>query len=260
MKVVILAGGFGTRISEETAIRPKPMVEVGGKPILWHIMRHYAHYGLKDFVICCGYKGEVIKEYFLHYRSLASDFTIDMGSGDVTFHAPPDEDWKVTLIDTGPDSMTGGRVRRARHAIGNEPFCLTYGDGLSNVPIDRLLDFHQKQGKWATVTAVRQPGRFGALGMSEDGHTVTGFREKGVHDGGHINGGFYVCQPEVIDLIEGDSTIWERGPMEKLVELNQLSSFRHDDFWQCMDTLRDKSVLEEMWASNDCPWRIVYAS
>lgn len=259
MKVVILAGGLGTRLSEETSVRPKPMVEVGGKPILWHIMRHYAHFGHKEFVVCCGYKGEVIKEYFLNYRSISSDFSIDLGSGNIEFHSPSDEDWKVTLVDTGADSMTGGRVRRVREIIGDEPFCLTYGDGISTVPIDELVAFHKAQGKWATVTAVLQPGRFGALGMSEDGRNVTGFREKGMHDGGHINGGFYVCEPEVFDLIEGDSTIWERDPMERLVELNQLTAFRHDDFWQCMDTLRDKTYLEELWAQPDCPWRQVYA-
>ncbi|MBD2841001.1 glucose-1-phosphate cytidylyltransferase [Erythrobacter rubeus] len=258
MKVVILAGGLGTRISEETSVRPKPMVEIGGKPLLWHVMRHYAHFGLKDFVICCGYKGEYIKDFFLNYRSLGSDFTIDLGSGEVNFHNPVDEDWKVTLIDTGADSMTGGRVGRARSVIGDSPFCLTYGDGVSNVPIDRLLEYHGRHGKWATVTAVRQPGRFGALGMSEDGVSVTGFREKGLDDGGHINGGFYVCEPEVFDLIDGDSTVWEREPMDKLVDQNQLAAFRHDDFWQCMDTLRDKSYLEEVWAQPDCPWRMVY--
>jgi len=259
MKVVILAGGLGTRISEETSVRPKPMVEIGGKPIIWHVMRHYAHFGLKDFVICCGFKGSVIKEYFLNFRNLGSDFTIDLGSGAVELHNANDEDWRVTLIDTGVDSMTGGRVRRVRSLIGDSPFCLTYGDGVSNVPIDRLIDYHEEQGKWATVTAVLQPGRFGALGMSKDGKAVTGFREKGVTDGGHINGGFYVCEPQVFDLIDGDDTVWEREPMSRLVELNQLAAFRHDDFWQCMDTLRDKNYLEEVWAQPDCPWRAVYA-
>lgn len=259
MKVIILAGGLGTRISEETSIRPKPMVEIGGKPIIWHVMRHYAHFGYTDFVVCCGYKGEVLKDYFLNYRRLGSDFTIDLGSGMVELHNPIEENWRITLLDTGADSMTGGRVRRVRNVIGNNAFCLTYGDGVSNVPIDRLIDYHRSHGRWATVTAVLQPGRFGALGMSDDGQTVTGFREKGVHDGGHINGGFYVCEPQVFDLIEGDQTIWEREPMSSLVERKQLVAFRHDDFWQCMDTLRDRAYLEEVWASPDCPWRAVYA-
>jgi len=258
MKVVILAGGLGTRISEETSIRPKPMVEVGGKPILWHVMRHYAHFGLKDFVVCCGYKGEYIKEYFLNYRNIRSDFTIDLASGDVDIHSPIEEDWRVTLIDTGAASMTGGRVKRVQPIIGNEPFCLTYGDGVSNVPIDDLLRFHKEQGRWATVTAVRQPGRFGALGINSDWTRVTGFREKGLHDGGHINGGFYVCEPQVFDLIDDDLTVWESEPMLRLVEQDQLAAYRHDDFWQCMDTLRDKAFLEELWYDADCPWRAVY--
>lgn len=259
MKVVILAGGLGTRLSEETSVRPKPMVEIGGKPILWHVMRHYAHFGLNDFVICCGYKGEYIKDYFLNFRNLGSDFTINLGSGDVEFHNPIEEDWKVTLLDTGADTMTGGRVARTRAVIGDNTFCLTYGDGVSNVPIDKLLNYHVEQGKWATVTAVRQPGRFGALRMSSDGMTVRGFREKGVGDGGHINGGFYVCEPQVFDLIDEDASIWERDPMSRLVELNQLAAFRHNDFWQCMDTLRDKDYLEEIWTQPECPWRMVYA-
>lgn len=259
MKVVILAGGFGTRLSEETAVRPKPMVEIGGKPIIWHIMRHYAHFGLNDFVVCCGYKGEMLKEYFLSLRDLESDFTIDLGSGEVTYHKPVEQKWRVTLIDTGANSMTGGRVRRAREAIGNAPFCLTYGDGVSNVPIDKLIEHHRSSGKWATVTAVLQPGRFGVLGISDDGGSVSGFREKGKKDGGYINGGFYVCEPDVIDLIDGDDMIWEREPMMRLVEKNKLGAFIHDDFWQCMDTLRDKQYLEELWATPDCPWRQVYA-
>ncbi|QIG55310.1 glucose-1-phosphate cytidylyltransferase [Altererythrobacter sp. BO-6] len=259
MKAVILAGGLGTRLSEETSIRPKPMVEIGGKPILWHVMRHYAHFGIKEFVVCCGYKGEYIKDYFLNYRNITSDFTIDLGNGEIHFNNPIEEDWKVTLIDTGADSMTGGRIARVRQAIGDNPFCLTYGDGVSNVPIDQLLEYHASHGKWATVTAVRQPGRFGALGISEEGISVTGFREKGIGDGGYINGGFYVCEPQVFDLIEDDATVWEREPMERLVELSQLVAFRHEDFWQCMDTLRDKSYLEEVWASPDCPWRLVYS-
>ena len=258
MKVVILAGGLGTRLSEETSVRPKPMVEIGGKPILWHVMRHYAHFGLNDFVICCGYKGEYIKDYFLSFRNLGSDFTIDLGSGNVEFHSPIEEDWKVTLLDTGAETMTGGRVARTRAVIGDNPFCLTYGDGVSNVPIDKLLEYHANHGKWATVTAVRQPGRFGALGMSSDGVSVTGFREKGVGDGGHINGGFYVCEPQVFEMIDNDATIWEREPMSRLVDLNQLAAFRHDDFWQCMDTLRDKDYLEEIWTRPECPWRMVY--
>jgi len=258
MKVVILAGGFGTRLSEETAIRPKPMVKIGDQPIIWHIMRHYAHYGLKDFVVLCGYKGEYIKDYFLNYRKQKSDFTIDLGTGNVDILKSIEEDWRVTLVDTGLNSMTGGRIKRAREIIGDEPFCLTYGDGLSTIPIDELIEFHNTSKRWTTVSAVRQPGRFGVLAMSKNGDHITGFREKGPSDGGYINGGFFVCNSDVFDLIEGDDTVWEHGPMEKLVQADQLSSFRHDGFWQSMDSLRDHTVLEKLWASDSCPWRQIY--
>ena len=258
MKVVILAGGFGTRLSEETAIRPKPMVNVGDKPIIWHIMRHYAHYGLNEFVVLCGYKGEILKDYFLNYRNERSDFTVDLGNGAVEFHNSISEDWKVTLVDTGPNSMTGGRIKRAQSIIGDGPFCLTYGDGLSTIPIDKLIEFHKASGCWGTVSAVRQPGRFGVLGMGEDNTRITGFREKGAGDGGYINGGFFVCENQIFDLIDGDSTIWEREPMERLVQQGQLASFLHDGFWQSMDSLRDKKILEGLWESDDCPWRNIY--
>ena len=258
MKVVILAGGFGTRLSEETSVRPKPMVNVGNKPIIWHIMRHYAHFGLKDFVVLCGYKGEFIKNYFLNYRNQHSDFTIDLENGNVEIHSSIDEDWKVTLIDTGLNSMTGGRIKRARDIIGDETFCLTYGDGLSTIPIDQLLEFHKNMGRWATVSAVRQPGRFGVLSLAKGGTHIAGFREKGADDGGYINGGFFVCDSNVFELIDGDDTVWEHGPMERLVQAGQLSAFRHDGFWQSMDTLRDHTVLEQLWASDSCPWRKIY--
>ena len=258
MKVVILAGGYGTRLSEETSVMPKPMVKIGPEPIIWHIMRHYAHYGLKDFVVLCGYKGEVLKDYFLNFKNRKSDFSIDLKSGHLDIISRSDEDWRVTLIDTGEDSMTGGRIKRARQIIGDETFCLTYGDGVSNIPIDDLVQFHKDSGVWATVSAVRQPGRFGVLGFEEKSDLISGFREKGAGDGGYINGGFFVCEPQIFDLIEGDSTIWERDPMEALVKLGQLAAYRHDDFWQSMDTLRDRNVLEKLWAKENCPWRAVY--
>lgn len=255
MKVAIFAGGFGTRLSEETTIRPKPMVEVGGRPILWHIMKIYAHYGLKDFVVIGGYKVEFIKDYFLNYRSRACDFTVDLASGSVEFRSNGHEDWRVTVLDTGVDTMTGGRLRRAREHIGNETFCLTYGDGVSNVPIDRLIESHRAWGGWCTLTAVVQPGRYGALHFDEDGINVAGFREKGRTDGGLINGGFFVCEPEVFDLIDGDRTVWEEEPMERLIAAGKLRSFRHEGYWQSMDSLRDRQVLEAQWAANP-PWKV----
>jgi glucose-1-phosphate cytidylyltransferase len=254
-KVAIFAGGFGTRLSEETSIRPKPMVEIGGRPILWHIMKIYAHYGLKDFVVIGGYKVEVIKDYFLNYRSRQSDFTVDLASGNVEFHAGRGEDWRVTVLDTGGDTMTGGRLKRARDVIGNETFCLTYGDGVSNVPIDALLQAHREWGGWCTLTAVVQPGRYGALHFDPDGINVAGFREKGRADGGLINGGFFVCEPQVFDLIDDDQTVWEEEPMERLIEAGKLRSFRHEGYWQSMDSLRDKQVLEAAWSTNP-PWKV----
>jgi glucose-1-phosphate cytidylyltransferase len=254
-KVAIFAGGFGTRLSEETAIRPKPMVEVGGRPILWHIMKIYSHYGLKDFVVIGGYKVEVIKDYFLNYRQRQCDFTIDLSSGDLQLHSTCGEDWRVTVLDTGGDTMTGGRLRRAREVIGNETFCLTYGDGVSDVPIDELIRSHREWGGWCTLTAVVQPGRYGALHFAEDGVSIDAFREKGRTDGGLINGGFFVCEPEVFDLIDGDATVWEEEPMERMIAAGKLRSFKHEGYWQSMDSLRDRQVLEAAWATNP-PWKV----
>lgn len=254
-KVAIFAGGFGTRLSEETTIRPKPMVEIGGRPILWHIMKIYAHYGLKDFVVIGGYKVEIIKDYFLNYRARQSDFTVDLASGSVEFRSKGREDWRVTVLDTGNDTMTGGRLRRAREVIGNETFCLTYGDGVSDVPIDKLIESHRTWGGWCTLTAVVQPGRYGSLHFGEDGVNVAGFREKGRTDGGLINGGFFVCEPEVFDLIDGDETVWEEEPMERLIAAGKLRSYRHEGYWQSMDSLRDRQVLEAAWAK-DPPWKV----
>ncbi len=257
MKVVILAGGFGTRLGDETAVRPKPMVEVGTRPILWHVMKIYTHYGFKDFVVLCGYRAEYIRSYFLNYRWNESDFTIDLTSGAVTcVGASRGEDWRVTVLDTGLGTMTGGRIRRARQAIGDETFCLTYGDGVSNVNISDLLACHKSHGRMATVTAVRPPGRFGVLSLDDEAGTVTHFREKDEKDVGLINGGFFVCEPGVIDMIDGDSTIWELEPMNRLVQMNQLVAFRHHGFWQAMDTLRDKEFLESLWAKGNPPWRV----
>ncbi|MEO9971484.1 MAG: glucose-1-phosphate cytidylyltransferase [Hyphomonadaceae bacterium] len=254
MKTVLLAGGFGTRISEETSIRPKPMVEIGGRPILWHIMRHYASHGLTDFVICCGYKSEFIRNYFLNYRNHLSDFTINLKSGETDFHRTEAEDWTVTVVDTGLNTMTGGRIKAVREFIGDEPFCLTYGDGVSDVDITALLAHHKTAGRQATVTAVSQPGRFGALSLDPENGDVRGFREKAAKDGVVINGGFFVLEPSVIDLIDGPDTIWEREPLERLADKGELSAFRHEGFWQPMDTLRDRNVLEEIWNSGKAPW------
>ena len=254
MKVAILAGGFGTRLSEETSIRPKPMVEIGGRPILWHIMKVYAHYGLRDFVVIGGYKVEMIRDYFLNFRLRNSDFTIDMQSGKIEIITDRGEDWRVTVIDTGGDTMTGGRLRRARPLLEGGTFCVTYGDGLSDVPIDRLIEHHRSKAAWCTLTAVSQPGRYGALRVSEGGE-IEGFREKGITDGGLINGGFFVCEPEVFGLIDGDDTVWEAEPMERLVELGKLQAFRHDGFWQSMDSLRDQQILEAAWTSNPA-WKV----
>ncbi len=255
MKVVLLAGGFGTRLSEETTVRPKPMVEIGGRPILWHIMRQYAAHGLNEFIVCCGYKSEFIRDYFLNYRNNLSDFTISLKSGEVDFIRTEAEDWKVTVVDTGLNTMTGGRIKAIQKYVGDEAFCLTYGDGVSNVDITEEIKFHKEQGGWATLAAVSQPGRFGALGLdTETGH-VRAFREKAAMDGNTINGGFFICEPEVFDLIDGPDTIWEQEPMDRLVEMGKLSAFRHAGFWHPMDTLRDKNVLEELWASGEAPWK-----
>jgi glucose-1-phosphate cytidylyltransferase len=255
MKAVILAGGGGTRISEETHLKPKPMIEIGGKPLLWHILKTYSHHGVNDFIICCGYKGYVIKEYFANYFLHMSDVTFDMASNEMTVHQRHAEPWKVTLVDTGEASMTGGRLRRVRSYLASEEaFFFTYGDGLADVDIPALLAFHKSRGTLATVTATVPPGRFGALGI-RDGQ-VQSFQEKPAGDSGMINGGFFVLSPKVIDLIEGDATIWEREPMERLAASGQLSAYLHQGFWQPMDTLRDKLQLEELWASGRAPWKV----
>lgn len=259
MKVVIFAGGFGTRISEESGIRPKPMVEIGGKPILWHIMKIYSHHGINEFIICCGYKGYVIKEYFSNYFLHMSDVTFDMSNNNMEVHRGTAEPWKVTLVDTGENTMTGGRLKRVEDYVNGETFCLTYGDGVSNVNITELISFHKSQGTKATLTAVQQPGRFGAFRLSDGENRVPQFREKPQGDGTEgamINGGFFVCEPSVFDLIEGDSTIWERSPLEQLASSGQLSAFRHNGFWQAMDTLRDRNHLEKYWKEGNAPWKV----
>ncbi len=254
MKAVILAGGLGTRISEETHLKPKPMIEIGGRPILWHIMKMYSHHGVNDFVICCGYKGYVIKEYFANYFLHMSDVTLDMSNNSMQVHQGKAEPWKVTLVDTGDETMTGGRLKRvADYVKDEEAFCMTYGDGVSDVNITELLAFHKRQGTHATVTATLPPGRFGALNIQGD--RVLGFKEKPKGDGVMINGGFFVLSPKVLDVIKDDTTTWEQSPLETLATTNQLSVFRHEGFWQPMDTLRDKTHLEELWASGRAPWR-----
>lgn len=253
MKAVIFAGGLGTRLSEETTLRPKPMVQIGGRPILWHVMKIYAAHGITDFVILGGYKVEVIREYFLTYRQMSGDFTIDLTSGELTWSNPTAEPWRVTVLDTGRDTMTGGRLKRAREHLKDEAFCLTYGDGVGDVDITALRAAHKKGGKLATVTAVAPPGRFGVLALSETNDSVDAFREKDRIDVGLINGGFFVCEPDVIDLIEGDDTVWEQEPMRELVKMGQLASYVHRGFWQPMDTVRDRDVLEKAYAAG-APW------
>jgi glucose-1-phosphate cytidylyltransferase len=255
MKVVILAGGLGTRLSEETVLKPKPMVEIGGMPILWHIMKVYSAHGFNDFIICCGYKGYLIKEYFANYFLHKSDVTIDLKNNSLKVHDSQAEPWTITLVDTGVDSMTGGRIKRIQPHIGDEPFLLTYGDGLANVDIKASVEFHKQKNKYCTVTSVQPSGRFGALDIKED-NRVHSFLEKPKGDGSWINGGFFVCQPEVFDYIEGDSTIFERWPMEKLASDAQLVAYRHEGFWKPMDTLRDKVELERSWAEGKAPWKI----
>lgn len=257
MKAVILAGGLGTRLSEETVLKPKPMVEIGGKPILWHIMKMYSVHGVHEFIICAGYKGYVIKEYFANYFLHMSDVTFNMADNSVTVHRKHAEPWKVTVVDTGEDTMTGGRLKRVSEFIGNETFCFTYGDGVSDVDISALIAFHRKQGKKATVTAVQPPGRYGALGFHEaDANLVHHFQEKPEGDGSWINGGFFVLEPLAIDYItQGDPTIWERQPLEGLAADNQLAAYRHRGFWRPMDTLRDKIQLEELWQTGKAPWK-----
>ncbi len=254
MKAVILAGGIGTRISEETSVRPKPMIEIGGRPILWHIMKIYSTHGVDDFIICLGYKGYVIKEYFANYFLHMSDVTFDMTKNKMEVHQANAEPWRVTLVDTGEATMTGGRLKRVSSYVEDGDFCLTYGDGLSNIDIRRLIAFHKDQGTLATVTAVQPPGRFGALDVQQ--HKITGFKEKPQGDGGWINGGFFVLAPKALRYIENDRTAWEREPMESLARNGQLSAFRHEGFWQPMDTLRDKIQLEELWTQGKAPWKV----
>jgi glucose-1-phosphate cytidylyltransferase len=254
MKAVILAGGLGTRLSEETVVKPKPMVTIGGKPILWHIMRSYSHHGINEFVICCGYRGYVIKEYFANYFLHMSDVTFDMKHNQMEVHSRNAEPWKVTVIDTGDDTMTGGRLKRvARYVEKDDMFCMTYGDGVSDVNIGGLIEFHKQHGKLATLTATQPPGRFGALIL--EGSAISSFQEKPQGDGAWINGGFFVLSPKVLDYVEGDETIWERKPMERLAADGQLQAYFHNGFWQPMDTLRDKVYLEELWDNGKAPWK-----
>lgn len=252
MQVVILAGGLGTRISEESQSRPKPMVEIGGKPIIWHIMKYYSSFGLNDFIICCGYKGYLIKEYFANYFLHTSDVTIDIATNAIEAHSRNGEHWRVTLVDTGDSTQTGGRLKRIASYVTGD-FCMTYGDGLGSVAVDDLIDFHKSHGREATITAVQPPGRFGSIML--DGNAVRSFQEKPVGDGGWINGGFFVLSPKALDRIADDSTIWEREPIESLASDGDLQAFFHHGFWQPMDTLRDKNALEAHWASGAAPWR-----
>ncbi len=255
MKVVILAGGFGTRLSEETDIKPKPMVEIGGKPILWHIMKIYSYYGFNDFVICLGYKGYVIKEYFANYFLHQSDITIDLKANSMEIHQSKAEPWKITLVDTGLNTMTGGRIKRVQKYIGSEPFMLTYGDGVGNIDIQALLEFHKAHKKYATVTSVQPSGRFGALNLDND-KNVLSFQEKPKGDGAWINGGFFVLEPPVFGYIQSDETVWEKEPLESLAQDGQLAAHTHTGFWQPMDTLRDKNHLEELWKAGKAPWKV----
>ena len=256
MKAVILAGGFGTRLSEETGVRPKPLVEIGDKPILWHIMKIYSAHGIDEFIICLGYKGHIIKEYFATYSLHMSDVTFDLRNSNMKVHKNGVEPWKVTLIDTGEGTMTGGRLKRVKEYIGNETFCMTYGDGVSDLNISRLIDFHRNQQTLATLTAVFPPGRFGAFNLSQNQSKISTFKEKPQGDGAWINGGFFVLEPGVMDYITDDATVWERQPMEKLAHDGHLSAYKHHGFWQPMDTLRDKNFLEELWKNENAPWKV----
>jgi glucose-1-phosphate cytidylyltransferase len=257
MKAVLLAGGFGTRISEESGVRPKPMVEIGGMPILWHIMKTYSHYGINEFIVCLGYKGFMIKEYFANYFLYVSDVTFDLKYNSMSIHNDNSEPWKVTLIDTGLNTMTGGRLKRVQEYVGHETFCMTYGDGVTDLNIEEVINFHKDQGSIATLTAVQEPGRFGSFTLGSDQTKVLNFREKVVdHDSAWINGGYFVLEPEVFDYIEGDSTVFERGPLEALSKSDNLSAFQHRGFWMPMDTLRDRNVLEDMWNSENPPWKV----
>lgn len=257
MKAVILAGGYGTRISEESGVRPKPMVEVGGRPILWHIMKLYAHHGIREFVVCCGYKGHMIKQYFADYFLHNADVTFQMDRNEMQVHRTNAEPWRVTLVDTGQETMTGGRLRRVREHIGNETFCMTYGDGVGDIDIREAVRFHRQQGVLATLTAVRQPGRFGVFNLSETDSAIHSFTEK--PEGGEtpwINGGFFVLEPGVFDYLEDDQTIWEKAPLERLAIAGELAAYRHDGFWQPMDTLRDRNLLEDLWQQGKARWKV----
>ncbi len=255
MKAIILAGGLGTRISEETLLRPKPMIDLGGKPVLWHVMKTYSHWGINDFIVCCGYRGYMIKEYFHNYALHMSDVTIDLREDALTVHRSDVEPWKITLVDTGEATQTGGRLKRVRRYLEpGELFCFTYGDGLSDVNVADTIAFHRSQGALATLTAVQPPGRFGQIELSE--HRITSFREKPPGDGVWINGGYFVLHPDVIDYIEGDETVWEREPMERLALEHNLAAYKHGGFWQPMDTMRDKTLLENLWAGGRPPWKV----
>ncbi len=254
MKAVILAGGYGTRISEETHVKPKPMIEIGGMPILWHIMKHYSDYGINDFVICCGYKGYIIKEYFANYFLHRSDVTFDIKNNKMEVHKKFAEPWKVTLVDTGLDTMTGGRLKKVESYLDNETFCFTYGDGISNINISELLKFHKDTGTTATVTAVQPPGKFGRMNLKEN--IVNHFEEKPIGDEGWINGGYFVLEPSVFKYLKDESTIWEREPLEELAKSKQLSAYKHTGFWQPVDTLWDKNYLENIWKENNASWKI----
>ena len=256
MKAVILAGGFGTRISEESAVRPKPMIDIGHKPILWHLMKTYSAYDINEFIICCGYRGEVIKQYFANYFLNNSDVTFDLQKHNMEIHQNHAEPWQVTLVNTGDKSMTGGRIKRIQQYVDNATFCLTYGDGVGDVNIRELIEFHQRQKTHATLTAVESPGRFGVFPLEKNQTRVASFHEKPTGEGARINAGFFVLQPEIFDYIEGDHTVWEEEPMERLARDGQLSAFRHDGFWMPMDTLRDKMVLEELWSKGTAPWKV----
>lgn len=256
MKAVILAGGMGTRLSEETAVRPKPMVEIGGLPILWHILKVYGHWGIKEFVICAGYKGHMITEWFASYRLRSPSVTFDFATDSVEVHNGVAEDWKVTVVDTGMQTMTGGRLRRVRELVGDDTFCFTYGDGVADIDLDALVDFHRREGRSATMTVVQPPGRFGAVTLHEGQTGVEHFKEKPGGDGAWINGGYFVLEPDVIDTIDSDETVWEAEPLRSLAHDGQLSAYRHSGFWQPMDTLRDKTVLESLWDGGEAPWKV----
>jgi glucose-1-phosphate cytidylyltransferase len=255
MKAVILAGGYGTRISEESIVRPKPMVEIGDRPMIWHLMKIFSAHGVNDFVVCCGYKGHMIKEYFANYSLRSGDLTFDLRANAVEFHRNDTEPWRVTVVDSGDQTMTGGRLKRARGYLDDETFFFTYGDCLSDVDLSALLDFHRSQGTLATLTAVQPPGRFGVLVLDDTQHLISSFHEKLRGDGGWVNGGFFVLEPGVFDYVDGDATVWEREPLERLAKDEALSAYRHRGYWQPMDTLRDKMVLEEQWASGQPPWK-----